>query len=355
MARSFSYVSLAAMVRGVRRASVVMCLLGSGCHRKSETNPSPPAATATRGVVARTSAAPPTAAAVSVPSASPGARWTPHELSDCSNAQLRACLAPFSKPRLISNDIRGLLEADCFKAGAETAPQAGDCLPLRAGVDARNGKALVFSFSCSDICPDRGSVGLLYEQVDEPKCCAIGGEPLHLWPDAYAGCMPPEYDSNMGAIQEGSDGKWRQIVGSRCPKRDPVIVAEWPCKPLPAKVRAGFGGKQRPGKIPYKKDARIHGDEDCPVAFDTVEAERALAAQDSEGHRCLRGPRPTGTSVTIVVAFTNDGKASPHVESPNMAHDSRVNCLRQVFERTRIAPFKGGTVEVLHDLAIDGT
>lgn len=65
--------------------------------------------------------------------------------------------------------------------------------PLAVGTDARNGLTLEVFYTCSDVCPEAGWMGVRYRGVEEAGCCAVGGRPGFdpAW-GGYLGCAPPE-------------------------------------------------------------------------------------------------------------------------------------------------------------------
>jgi hypothetical protein len=301
-----------------------------------------------------------TAIAVQNPAASeidgplPAGSGSPHELTECANADLRACLAPFIKPQLASRDIQGLADAHCFREAGDALAQAGDCLPLRAGTDASNGKVLLFSFVCSDVCPDQGSVSFQYDNVEEAECCKLGGEPRHIWPDSYIGCSPLESAARMGAYRVTPDGKWRHIQSSRCPKRKPIILAEWPCEP-PVATRLALGvttGPLPPG-LEYAPHAQIFPESSCLPRFDAAVAERALSKFDQPALKCLTSHRP-GQAV-IRIQFVPSGNVhAAYLSEPSWLNGAQARCIESIFHKATIAPFGRDTIgELFHGLVLE--
>jgi hypothetical protein len=191
----------------------------------------------------------------------------PHELADCSNAELKSCLAPLVKANLGPSDIRALAAQQCFvPGGAEVLRQAADCLPLRVGTDAKRHKELKFAFYCSDICPDQGGVTLVLDDVSESECCKLEGEPsIDAFGRTYRGCRPWEPTLDGGSLFGMPDGPWYRVISSACPERAPLIVEEWPCKPpLAVLRRVGITGGYLPLKAHYAPNAPRHPDTDCP-------------------------------------------------------------------------------------------
>ena len=145
--------------------------------------------------------------------------------------------------------------------------QAGDCLPLLAGTDAKRHKDLVFVFYCSDVCPDQGGVMLTYEHVSEEECCKLEGEPFFdgAW-GGYRGCSPAGQAAERSELLNTPDGKWLRIVRSSCPGRKPLIDEEWQCEPAPASRQATLGVRR--GPLPpnarYSPNVRRHPNTDCP-------------------------------------------------------------------------------------------
>ncbi len=212
----------------------------------------------------------------------------PHELADCSNAELKRCLSPLIKSELRPSDIRDLASEQCFaRGGAEVLRQAADCLPLHVGTDAKRHKELKFAFYCSDICPDQGGVSLVFEDVSESECCSIGGEPSidPAW-RSYSGCYPME-SALLGGILFGMpDGPWYRVVSSHCPERAPLIVEQWPCKPPPSEARYGVTGGQLPPKAHNAPNVVRHLDTQCPKIED---AGNGLPRKLSNGWRMEKG------------------------------------------------------------------
>ena len=82
---------------------------------------------------------------------------------------------------------------ECFgRADPKKRAEQGRCLPLSLGVDARNGKVVKVVYSCSDVCPDYGGIGVAYANTSQKDCCAIGGYP------GQRGCTPPEIPPVQG-------------------------------------------------------------------------------------------------------------------------------------------------------------
>jgi hypothetical protein len=203
------------------------------------------------------------------PSASIGVGAGLHELADCSNPELKACLAPLLGRRLGADDIRALAAAECFKSkGQDVVRQAADCLPLHAGRDAERGEELVFAYAGSNMWPAQRAVALIYEHVSEEECCRLEGWPLHYpgW-GGYRDCAPSEATPNGGALINTPDGKFAHIVGSACRSSGPIIVEEWPCEP-PLEARQGLAVMKAP-LPPLARNApniKRHPSTDCASA-----------------------------------------------------------------------------------------
>jgi hypothetical protein len=293
-----------------------------------------------------------------VPTASGAAAVSsgPHELADCSDAPLRACLAPLVKPLLGASDMRALASSRCFKnGGAEVLRQAGDCLPLRAGVDAMRGKELRFSYFCSDVCPDYGGVSLRYFDVSASECCKLDGEPERdaAW-GGYKGCSPAEVALEGGFLFKNPDGEWRRIISSSCPGRAPIIVDEWPCAP-PPEVRARFGVTgPAPLNARYAPNARRYPDTDCPKPFNPALTERALQDLDGDAIACLTSPQSGVARIRMRFA-PSGGAGSAWLSYPNSLNNTQGRCMEKVFEKARVLPFKGEVGEIWHELWLDGT
>ena len=54
-----------------------------------------------------------------------------------------------------------------------------------------NGRTLIESYFCSDVCPDYARVDLIFQGVDNEQCGQVGGRSLHdlAW-GGYIGCQP---------------------------------------------------------------------------------------------------------------------------------------------------------------------
>lgn len=277
----------------------------------------------------------------------------PHELADCSDAELRACLAPFIKPELGADDIRALASTRCFKSGAEAIAQAGDCLPLDAGTDRRRRKKLVFAFYCSDVCPGRGGVYFTYADVSADECCKLGGEPVRdPFFGNYRGCDPAEETSSRGVIRETPDGKYRHVVSSTCPGRDPLIFEEWSCEPpLTARHGLGLSNGTLPARARYAPNAKRHPESDCQQSFDPALAESVLRTLDERAIECLKGHK--SGAATLQVTFIPTGQASRvRLASLMSIDDAPWRCIQAVFERAFTQPFTGSPSEVLHELQL---
>ncbi|HEX2876098.1 MAG TPA: hypothetical protein VHP33_32830 [Polyangiaceae bacterium] len=275
-----------------------------------------------------------------------------HVLADCSSEELRGCLEPFVKPTLDASDIRRLASARCFDIyGTDVLHEAGGCLPLRVGTDAKRRKELVFAFYCSDICPDQGGVALTYEKVSADECCRLEGEPFFdpAW-GGYRGCSPAEQAADGGWLLNTPDGKWQRIVQSRCPGRAPVIYEEWQCEPPPnGRPPGGVGKGPLPPQAHYSPNVRRYPDTDCPKAFDPALAERALQAFDREALECLTS-RASGAA-RIRVRFAPTGKVGTEwLASPPSLNDSQGRCIEKVYHHAQTLPFKGESLEVWHEL-----
>lgn len=239
-------------------------LLVTACGKRGEGSSLDSAAQALSAV---SNAATPSAVVGSTPRGA-ARRWATHGLADCSDAELRTCLEPFIKPTLDASDIRRLASAArCFNIyGTDVLHEAGECLPLRAGTDAKRGKELVFVYYCSDMCPDQGGVSLTYNQVSAEECCKLDGEPFYdpAW-GGYRGCSPAEEAAAGGELSSTPDGKWQRIVASRCPGRTPVIYEEWQCEPpLATRPRVGVNrGPLLPGAR-YAPNVQRYPGTDCP-------------------------------------------------------------------------------------------
>lgn len=329
-------------------------LLVAGCKDRGEPPPpsklAHPIHSAVSGLLA-TPLVPPRPAA---PSVTTDRRAVLHDLAECSNAELRRCLAPLLKPRMTSADILALDTARCFKHGRDgLLAQAGDCLPLRVGVDAHLRKTLLFRYYCSDICPDYGDVIMTYEDVSADECCKLGAAPFFdpAW-GGYRGCQPAEIAARGGVLQHATDGKWRHIVGSGCPGRGPTIYEEWDCEPPPSsRPPLGVtGGPLSPNARPAPNIVR-HPSPECPTAFDPVEAETALRAFDEEARACLM-PKLFGTArVHVTFVGTGNVEAASVAESPSLTNDQR-RCMERSYRRVHTLPFKGERVDVWHELSL---
>jgi hypothetical protein len=277
----------------------------------------------------------------------------PHELADCGNAELRACLAPFIKPKLAPADIRGLADARCFKSAGDALTQAGDCLPLRVGADGRNGKALSFAFVCSDVCPNQGSVSFRYEHVDDTECCKLGGEPDYIWPHSYAGCSPADSLDKRGIFYASpDDGRWYHVRGSNCPERKPLIVAEWPCEPG-GDIRAALGVIRGPppAGARYASKAQIFPATQCGPHFDAALAERAAVNKDMLARQCLR--RLGSGQATIEIRFVASGKVTKvSVSAPARLNETEQRCVERTFRVLSIAPFGDARGELVHQVTL---
>jgi hypothetical protein len=283
-------------------------------------------------------------------------RATPHELAECSNAELRRCLAPFVKPQLTAADILALETASCFKNGRDgVLAQAGDCLPLRAGVDTHLRKTLLFAYYCSDVCPDQGGVELTYENVSADECCKLGAEPFFdpAW-GGYRGCEPAELGSKRGALLHATDGKWRHIVGSRCPGRGRTIYEEWDCEPPPSS-RPSLGimrGPLWPDARPAPNMVR-HPNPECPTSFNPAEAEVALRAFDDDARHCLAKQMSGQARLRVTFAGTGNVDATSLAEPPSLSNDQG-RCIERVYKRVHTLPFQGERADVWHELSLHG-
>ncbi len=103
--------------------------------------------------------------------------------------------------------FRRLTDTHCFNGSCTWT--GGDCLPLRAGTDLRNGKELVFF-------PDLPGASFKYENVDESECCRLGAEPLKSRRD-YLGCFPAKSGAAFPAFITTPEGKWLQFQNSPLP------------------------------------------------------------------------------------------------------------------------------------------
>lgn len=281
--------------------------------------------------------------------------YASHELAECANAELRACLAPYIKPSLAPWDIQGLVDNHCFRGARATAMQAGDCLPLRAGTDVRNGKELLFDFICSDICPDQGGVSLLYKNVDEAECCKLGAQPGRIWPGVYAGCGPAERAAATGGYLVTPDGKWHQVQSSFCPNSPLIIVAEWPCEP-PVGTRRELRNSPRPLPLAavYAPNAQIFTEASCTSRFDAAIAERALSRFDARARKCLTSLR-SGKVALRIKLLGNGTVADVSLTEPNwQQYDQQrydqVRCIQGVFGTAMIEPFREERGELIHRL-----
>ena len=233
--------------------------------------------------------------------------------------------------------------------------QAGDCLPLRAGTDVRNGKELLFDFICSDICPDQGGVSLLYEDVDEAECCKLGAQPGRIWPGVYAGCGPAESAAATGGYLVTPDGKWHQVQSSFCPNSPLIIVAEWPCEP-PVATRRALPDSPRPFPLDavYAPDVRIFTEASCTSRFDAAIAERALSRFDAPARKCLTSLRSGKVALRIKLRG-NGTVADVSLTEPNwQQYDQQtydqVRCIQGVFGTAMIEPFREKRGELIHRL-----
>lgn len=288
------------------------------------------------------------------PSAPTDRRGVPHDLAECSNVELRRCLTPLLKPQLTTADILALDTASCFKHGRDgLLAQAGDCLPLRAGVDTRLRKPLLFRYYCSDICPDYGDVILTYEGVSADECCKLEAEPFFdpAW-GGYRGCQPTEIAARGGVLQHATDGKWRHIVGSGCPGRGQTIYEEWDCEPPPSsRPHLGIsGGPLSPNAHPAPNLVR-HPSPECPTAFDPVEAETALRAFDEDARGCLMTKLSGQARVHVTFAATGNVEAVQIAESSSLNNDQR-HCMESLYRRVHTLPFNGDRLDVWHELSL---
>ncbi len=331
---------------------VLMCVACRGASPSHEHEHPPLLASSARttpssGLAASSSAAAAAGAPIRVASSEP------HVLADCANAELRACLAPFLEPKLSPADIRGIAGARCFKGGRDLLAQAGDCLPLRAGTDLRSGKELRFSFVCSDICPDQGGALFAYVDVEEPACCKLGGEPIHIWPDSYVGCHPPESAETSGSNLITPDGKWRQISYSSCPGRKPVIYAEWPCEPTAAtKPMLGIMRGPLPAGAHYAPNAKIYTESDCVPKFDAAAAERAVSEFDLRALMCVTSNRKGSASIRIRFSPKGD-RGSAYLSEPSWLNNAQGRCIEQVYSAVTIPPFRDEMGEIFHGLSVN--
>jgi hypothetical protein len=338
----------------VLRSSLVLCWVAcvlpvAACQKKPPAKAGP-----VQAVSSVANASRPSPAVSSAPNTAPGAttvlRTGTHELADCSNTELRACLGPFIKPRLSANDIRALASADCFKR-ADVVRQAADCLPLQAGTDIQRRKELVFVYSCSDVCPDQGGVWLAYANVSAEECCKLEGQPFPAW-GGYGGCSPPEAVSEGGELISTPDGKYYRVVWSGCPVRRPIIFEEWSCEPPIAGRRAlGLKKGPLPPRARYAPNAKRYPDTDCPKGFDPALAERAAQALDGEAIECLTSLM-SGIA-TIQLSFAPTGQAArARLAYPPSLNNTQGRCIEKVYQRAKTQPFKGESAEVLHNLRL---
>lgn len=331
-----------------------MCLLlVAACGKRGEGS-SPDSATQASSAVSR--AATPSAVVSSTPKGAASGvarRWPTHALADCSSAELRGCLEPFVKPTLDASDIRRLASAArCFSIyGTDLLHEAGECLPLRVGTDAKRGKELAFVYYCSDVCPDQGGVSLTYNQVSVDECCKLDGEPFYdpAW-GGYRGCSPAEEAADGGELLSTPDGKWQRIVRSRCPERAPVIYEEWQCEPpLATRPARGVGRGPLPPGARYSPSLQRYPDTDCPKPFDPALAERALRAFDDSARECLTSH--TSEAAQIRIRFAPTGAATvAWLARPQSLDSTPARCIENVYRKAQTLPFKGESLEVWHEL-----
>lgn len=109
-------------------------------------------------------------------------------LSSCS------CIANHGSPSMDSAAILAIAIVgveSCFSEDPDELERQSACLPTTVGSDAA-GRELEAYYFCSDVCPDRGKVGIgLVGIDDEATCCDIGGTPIidEAW-NNYVGCAP---------------------------------------------------------------------------------------------------------------------------------------------------------------------
>lgn len=147
-------------------------------------------------------------------------------------AALSACVKRWSAMEMKAADIERFVHEglpDCFPMEDQNALwRIAECLPLQLGRDARNGKTLELVYHCSDVCPGNGRVFLIYGDVDEKSCCAVGGSPYAYpgWKE-FAGCRPPEMQRPEPV--RDADGKMKFGIRSTCDANaQPTIVGDLP-------------------------------------------------------------------------------------------------------------------------------
>lgn len=105
-------------------------------------------------------------------------------------------MAPYGGESLDEQAISCLADEGldaCFGGSASSLESSASDLPIDVGTDARNGLTLEVFYSCSDVCPDAGWVGIRYKDVIEESCCSSGGIPGYDFAfGSYIGCAPPE-------------------------------------------------------------------------------------------------------------------------------------------------------------------
>jgi len=352
--------SFCARLTGVRRWERISWSIGlsslvlvAGCSNGRERPASAVLAHPVRAAVSRLLAASVLTSRRAAPSATTPRRL--RDLAECPNAELRQCLEALVKPQLAAADIVALERERCFRPYSDNLlGQVGNCLPLRVGVDARLGKTLVFTYYCSEVCSGQGSPTLVYENVSADECCKLGAEPFYdpAW-GGYLGCGPAAVAAQRGDLHHSTDdGKWRRIVGSRCPGRDRIIYEEWDCEPPPSSrpplgvVRGRLWLDARPAPNLVR-----HASPVCPTSFNPLEAETALRAFDSDARGCLSAPGSGRAKLRVTFARTGDVAAVALVDSASLNIDER-RCVVSLYKRVHTLPFEGDALDVSHELSL---
>ncbi|MDF3067261.1 MAG: hypothetical protein K0R38_2862 [Polyangiaceae bacterium] len=120
----------------------------------------------------------------------------------CKTPEVITCLSKYALEELNESALEHLLEEgihECFAGDPRILREQGSCLPITLGRDKKSGLPVVANYSCSDICPDRGSILLtLHAKLDRASCCRVGGTPFIDGAfGGYYGCMPVVADKAL--------------------------------------------------------------------------------------------------------------------------------------------------------------
>lgn len=133
----------------------------------------------------------------------------------CETPEVIECLQRFAVEKLSRRSLETVASGfrECFAEDKRELARQSSCLPQVMGTDAQTGHAVEVRYTCSDYCPDAGSLQLIYRGVSGGEaCCDAGGVPRR--DAAWGGNLGCQVSTRENA-KERAAACQREVVNKR--------------------------------------------------------------------------------------------------------------------------------------------